>query len=933
MQNLPGSFLATYKLQPHHEFSERHAVYVEDVAKVEGLPPPHPPDTSKEEIFDIKQYIDIDRRADKAPPKLLKEPYTALVNYLVSTAKTDLARTRAIYRWVTAQRLDRILVPEQPPPANTPLHQIWRIKNRKGNYAQLISIMCRLADLPCVIVHGVLKGSTYDVGQKLDDKSHYGEWNAVLIDHQWRLLNAYWGACAIGSEGGDDWMEIDDGDESEKKSTTEGGKEYVYVCDENYFLTDPRQLISTHFPVQREWQLLNEPFTMTQFERMAFLKDRFFNLGMSIISHPESVVFSHSGEVELSFGLPEEDASFLKFYYLLFRQENKSELTGSKPTYDRFVFMHRPNKNELSIRLRSPIAATFRLEIVGRDVRVKEPTYDYDWVALYKMRFLKAKENCTPFPEMPTLGWGPTPYANEMALKPITHHAGEVHTNQRGDAEIAFAINDLTMIAKPAFFGKLKRPGMKDEYLKDRLVHRIEDGKVIFNVKLPKKGEYSLSLNGYSTKGKDKPRNFANYMVVSEQKQYLEPFPPGFEQGLGRKPACEKLGVVPVSHHVGLIYTEERLVSLSFQKPDDVELSATLIGTEIVLSDSYRLVTEDVQGDVIIFTVNLPRAGSYGVRVIGQSECSKFEGVYDYIIEYLPPVHVQEISVQPEGDKILKPLRRGRQPDLKTPSPVTDAENEEGDAPDSSKEDDIRKRVDIAIEAEDEYELMAAAKELQKLGTERALTEKTRVDHELSILKMKRDLVTAQTDRNLKELTRLISLCKERGYNKRMPAEMRYAKHIQERLQMVEKLLHGVRSLNQQTVTEIRHYAHPPAIVHSVMMATLLLLGHFEEETEDWSRVQVIIGRTGKESLKRRCEEFNMDAVALDVALGSRELLKNISMEQVRKVSAGAAAFYVWTKGMVDEMETRYGEQMALTRPRTSQSRRARRKTSTFEHL
>ena len=69
----------------------------------------------------------------------------------------------------------------------------------------------RLANIPCVIIHGMLKGSTYDVGQKLDEKAHYGEWNAVLVNHQWRLLNAYWGACAVGSDGGDDWMEIDDG--------------------------------------------------------------------------------------------------------------------------------------------------------------------------------------------------------------------------------------------------------------------------------------------------------------------------------------------------------------------------------------------------------------------------------------------------------------------------------------------------------------------------------------------------------------------------------------------------------------------------------------------------------------------------------------------------------------------------------------------------
>ena len=41
------------------------------------------------------------------------------------------------------------------------------------------------------------------------------------------------------------------------------------------------------------------------------------------------------------------------------------------------------------------------------------------------------------------------------------------------------------------------------------------------------------------------------------------------------------------------------------------------------------------------------------------------------------------------------------------------------------------------------------------------------------------DLVSAQNDRNLNELNRLMSLCKERGYDKRMPSELKYAKYVQ----------------------------------------------------------------------------------------------------------------------------------------------------------
>ena len=38
-------------------------------------------------------------------------------------------------------------------------------------------------------------------------------------------------------------------------------------------------------------------------------------------------------------------------------------------------------------------------------------------------------------------------------------------------------------------------------------------------------------------------------------------------------------------------------------------------------------------------------------------------------------------------------------------------------------------------------------------------------------------------------------------------------------------------TLNQRTIAEIRSYAHPVKEVHTVMQATLVLLGNTEEET------------------------------------------------------------------------------------------------------
>ncbi|GFR65725.1 kyphoscoliosis peptidase [Elysia marginata] len=133
--------------------------------------------------------------------------------------------------------------------------------------------------------------------------------------------------------------------------------------------------------------------------------------------------------------------------------------------------------------------------------------------------------------------------------------------------------------------------------------------------------------------------------------------------------------------------------------------------------------------------------------------------------------------------------------------------------------------------------------------------------------------------------------------------------------------------MSQKTITEIRGYSCPPPAVHMVMMATLLLLGHFEEETEDWLKLQAIIGKTGRDSIKKRCEELDLDTVPLDIALGARELLKGFTLDQCRMVSSGAATFYVWAKGVIDEIIKRHSEEVAHTRPRTSKSRRGRRNT------
>lgn len=177
----------------------------------------------------------------------------------------------------------------------------------------------RFARIPCVIIHGKLKGSTYEVGQNLDDDQHYGEWNAVLIDGAWRFINAYWGTCAEGGADDTNWVVIEGGDEQGKSDTN--GKHLFYSCDENYFLTDPSQMISTHFPQIPEWQLLSKSIGQQEFEKQAFLKDRYYNLNLKLLQPKQCIVECRS-EVEIRFEIPEDRVMDIDFQYLLFRHKN-----------------------------------------------------------------------------------------------------------------------------------------------------------------------------------------------------------------------------------------------------------------------------------------------------------------------------------------------------------------------------------------------------------------------------------------------------------------------------------------------------------------------------------------------------------------------------------------------------------------------------------
>lgn len=654
------------------EYSHSHFLYTNDIQRLEDIPPPHTSPTRKQEIFDVDSYSYVDERTDAVQDTIIEKPMNEMVRILTADYEEDVAKIRALYRWFTAQSVETTTYKKNAS-SNTAMWQLWHLKNKRNTYAALFSLLCWHANLPCAVIRGYLKGSTYEVGQKINKDTHRGEWNAVLIDGNWRLINTFWGACVLAGDNQQD---------------------YWYTCDENFFLTDPQQLIYTHFPEEPAWQLLDRTKTIKEFETMAFLKDRFFNLEMRVLSHPDCNIECKDGEVEILFGLhPEKSVNhtFLCIPTLFDEQKQKSTPVELPQKNVQLDFIHRPNENVLSVKVRFPAVDMYKLEIVGKDVTVIQQDYDFDWVAIYKVKCTSIPPKQTFFPVLEPAGWGPGKLLEEFGLMALSHSNGVINMHP-GPLEVKFKITDkkkaesLNLVYKMLPMGKEESDYPVEPFKKS--------GDILEAVTQVNPGEFKMKISHMFGEGHE--RNICNYHVI----------------------------------------------------------------------------------------------------------CT-------------PVAEVKAVE--------------------RPPTPKRD------------EADELREKLRQAVEAQD-----------------------------------------------LELLERAVDMVESRGYAHRLSAELKEAKDLIARLKRLQKLVHEVMTLNQRTIAEIRSYTKPVQEIHTVMQATLVLLGNTQEETKDWKNVQALIGKTGKQSLKRRIQLLDVNKLKDETVKSAKDLLNDIKLEDVVIISAGAATFYSW---------------------------------------
>jgi transglutaminase/protease-like cytokinesis protein 3 len=336
-------------------------------------------------------------------PKWAEKSIQSLASYLIQPARNEKEKVRAIFRWITYNINYNVqdLLPAHYDRSN--LNDVIESKIAVcDGYAGLFEALAQAAGIKIINISGYAKGFDYEAGQKFQGPPNHA-WNAVEIDGRWYLLDATWGAGFANEY-----------------------REYIRQFEEHYFLTPPEQLIYTHFPEDKKWQLLTTSVSLEEFERSVLLKPAFFRYGLKLKSHLNGYIKTNK-EVQITIGVPHEIVLIAQIY------QNGNRLNES------YTFGQRRTPNEFIIYAVFPRSGEYILRIFAKQ---ENDPGKYIWVLDYKVVAGSVKQVNPGFPE----AYNAFSDNDVFLFKPLTKflRAGQAHTFTLSapDAEdVAVAVN------------------------------------------------------------------------------------------------------------------------------------------------------------------------------------------------------------------------------------------------------------------------------------------------------------------------------------------------------------------------------------------------------------------------------------------------------------------------------------------------------------
>lgn len=318
--------------------------------------------------------------------------------------------------------------------------------------------ICRLTDIPVRTLYGYLKGYGYNPSKpfKYTQQTNHA-WNAVHVVGQWCLIDCTLGAGFVNDEG-----------------------HYNREFENFYFLTDPNQLISTHFPYMdknkresKAWQLLQKPLTLQTFNKNVKRTIKSFQWGVDLVSHKEAVI-----SVTMSATV------FIKGTSRMLSNVSARLTDTGGNVHKQYTLVQNPDHNLFSIRVRPPSTGKFRLTILGRVDKNDATLYA---VVSYILRCRQTERKVYLYPKHSGV------WRSRSDYKDFGFHAGVdsplIMTPKDGDLELTLnKTKDFTVTFRVAY----SESTIKN--LENYFLVENNGSALLIRGRFPEKGFYKLQI-------------------------------------------------------------------------------------------------------------------------------------------------------------------------------------------------------------------------------------------------------------------------------------------------------------------------------------------------------------------------------------------------------------------------------------------------------
>eukprot|EP00095_Tigriopus_kingsejongensis_P005004 maker-scaffold139_size317827-snap-gene-0.15 protein:Tk05004 transcript:maker-scaffold139_size317827-snap-gene-0.15-mRNA-1 annotation:"AGAP005020-PA" len=244
-----------------------------------------PPLYNKEQVYE--NNYDVFEEVDATAIRIAQDDYkhfTNLVRDLIEGYTSDVEKARVLFRYMTERKFRHeswfLYYPEEGNKRGAPTQLLRGVEFGLETKALLFKRLCAYAGLHAAVVKGFSKATEYLPGDEFVDYTYRNSWNSVFVAGGWRLVQANWGMMSVNNK---------------------LARETRQIYQDHYFLTDPDKFIFEFYPVDENWQLMEQSITLQEFEDLPLLRSTFFHYNLGLEGNAASVLDSNEqGEVKIS---------------------------------------------------------------------------------------------------------------------------------------------------------------------------------------------------------------------------------------------------------------------------------------------------------------------------------------------------------------------------------------------------------------------------------------------------------------------------------------------------------------------------------------------------------------------------------------------------------------------------------------------------------